>query len=110
MSYHTEMVRHYLACALWSTTNPDHTTDPDTWGECLDENYELDDISEEAWDLARQECRHFMDLTGVEAEGVWQPEQAGHDFAACLVGLDEGHGSQPVGGVVVAGDLAQAHH
>jgi hypothetical protein len=66
-----DMVRAYLECALWSSTDDDGTP--------LDTNYDIDDISEAAQDLAAKECKRFItdnlsDLADMKAE------QAGHDF------------------------------
>lgn len=62
-------VKGYIACALWSSTED---------GEPLDRNFDADDLSEEALEKMRADCRQFADETAAMIEG--QEGQAGHDF------------------------------
>jgi hypothetical protein len=68
-----EMTKHYLICALWSSTNPDNENE-----EFLDENYTIEDFAPEAIAKADNECTYFLSehhkLIGNRFE------QAGHDF------------------------------
>lgn len=64
-----EMVKHYLACALWSETDDN--------GDPLDGTYALSDFSEDALKVARQDCQHFLDIADT---GDLSAEDLGHDF------------------------------
>lgn len=52
-----EMVRDYLACALWSGLDQ---SDPETGGEPLDKNYGIIDFAPEAIAKAKADCRAFI--------------------------------------------------
>lgn len=70
-----EITKHYLICALWSSTNDA--------GEPLDDDYSIEDIAESAVESAESEINDFLAL--LEQEGIdWREkmsdEQFGHDF------------------------------
>lgn len=79
MTYLDEMVQAYIACALWSTSNPDSETNPDV-SEFLDGDYDESDFAPETLEQARADCAQFLTLSGIEPDGVWPADQAGHDF------------------------------
>lgn len=64
-----EMTRHYLVCALWSST--DEHDNP------LDANYDIDDIAPESIAQAEEDCLAFLNDNKVDITDL---EQAGHDF------------------------------
>jgi hypothetical protein len=63
-------VKHYLICALWSSTDNN---------EPLDTNYGLSDFAQKTIDKAKQDCQNFIDKAG-NLLNDWTEEQAGHDF------------------------------
>jgi len=65
----------YIATALWSST--DEST-PEG-GEPLDKNYTIDDLSFEALEQAREDCRRFLEMSG-DVVYTYDTDQAGHDF------------------------------
>ena len=65
--------RSYLETALWSTNDESD----DSGGEPLDQNYSIDDFSEEAIAQAMTECEDFQNQCG----DLWPDDkQAGHNF------------------------------
>lgn len=79
MNYTHEQIdiitRHYLVCALWSSTDEN--------GEPLDDGHDIDDIFEETKAQAREDISDFLrllDREGVEWRDDWTLEQFGHDF------------------------------
>lgn len=70
-----EITKHYLICALWSSTNDA--------GEPLDNDYSIEDIAESAVESAEKDISDFLQL--LDAENIlWEEsmseEQFGHDF------------------------------
>lgn len=61
----------YLKAALWSST--DDNSEP------LDKNYNLEDFSETALEIARKDCAAFQEANATDLEDI-DCEQAGHDF------------------------------
>jgi hypothetical protein len=74
-----EMTKHYLVCALWSSTDED--------GEPLDATYTVADMPEETIQKADRDCRRFIAENEQDIDGRY--EQAGHDFWLTR----NGHGS-----------------
>lgn len=64
----------YIEAALWSTNDESD----ESGGVPLDENYSVDDISEETLRKMQKDCDKFQELAGEMIED--QEEQAGHDF------------------------------
>lgn len=68
----------YLECALWSST--------DDAGNPLDDNYDVDDLSEGFLASSREECRDFFDanralMEQAQKEYHYLPSiSGGHDF------------------------------
>lgn len=79
-----EFLKGYLICALWSS-NDESTPDG---GNPLDQNYGIEDISEEAMAKMKADCEKFVRLNGsllTEENFVGRREgslmgYAGHDF------------------------------
>ena len=69
------MTRHYLICALWSTTD----NSDEQGGDPFDDNYDLEDIAEESIDQAEKDCQAFKQANAADLAD-WDDEQAGHDF------------------------------
>jgi hypothetical protein len=73
-----DMVTAYVECALWA--GYDWTKDESGESHApLDENYGPDDLSTEALDAIRTECRDFYRANAQDLASV-TAEQAGHDF------------------------------
>lgn len=70
-----KFINGYLTAALWSTT--DEST-PEG-GEPLDKHYTTDDFSFTALEIARKDCKAFIEANATDLEGI-DPEKAGHDF------------------------------
>lgn len=62
---------HYLACALWSSTDAD--------GDGLDAIHDADDIPDHVKANLRAECADFIAANAADLAGL-SAEQAGHDF------------------------------
>jgi hypothetical protein len=84
------VTEHYLACALWAST--------DEIGTPLDR---LDaELAPAAKEQARTDCQDFLaylDAEGIDATELWTEEQLGHDFFLTRNGhgtgfWDGGHG------------------
>lgn len=79
-----EFLKGYLVCALWSS-NDESTPDG---GNPLDQNYGIEDISEEAMAKMKADCEKFVKLNGhllTEENFIGRREgslmgYAGHDF------------------------------
>lgn len=74
----TEVVKHYLICALWSSNDESD----ESGGEPMDSNYDLDDIHPTAYATATEDCTSFLMMVS-EAKidtSWWTSEQMGHDF------------------------------
>lgn len=69
------VLRGYLACALWSST--------DDYGDPLNDNYDIDCLSSDALDRAEADVCAFMsqvwDDTDLDLSPI-EPEQIGHDL------------------------------
>lgn len=65
---------HYIACALWTSTDDDDVN--------MDENYDADDLAPSTLDKMREDVEAFVE--SVEEAGwdvsAWSDEQMGHDF------------------------------
>lgn len=76
-----EFTTAYLECALWSSSSYDENGEN---GIPLDEDYDIEDISEESLAAAVKDCEQFRELCieqlGEDAFADWSDEQAGHDF------------------------------
>lgn len=96
----TPIARHYLICALWSSTD----NSDESGGSPLDENYSLSDIAPETLKQAQDDCNAFVDeiVPILEAHGdsvAWDSEQFGHDFWLSRNGHGAGffdRGNEPV--------------
>lgn len=96
----TPFARHYLICALWSSTD----NSDETGGSPLDENYSLSDIAPETLKQAQEDCNAFSDeITAIlAAHGncvAWDSEQFGHDFWLSRNGHGAGffdRGNEPI--------------
>lgn len=69
MDYLYEMLQSYLETALWSTTDGDD--------DHLDDNYSILDISPEAVEVSRKDCKWFLNQNDV---GDYSAKSVGHDF------------------------------
>lgn len=67
--------RHYLAAALWSSTDESD----ESGGDPMDQNYTLDDLSSETLEWAKRDCDRFREKAGNRVEERGE-EQAAHDF------------------------------
>ena len=79
LNYLNKMFEGYVTCALWSST--DETTE--SGGYPLDDNYSIDDLSDEAKEKMRKDCREFKLNAMFGSENLLEgylPEQIGHDF------------------------------
>ena len=56
-----KVVDSYLETALWSSSDWDDMDDCDN-PTPFDENYDIGDFTQEAFDKAREDCREFLDL------------------------------------------------
>lgn len=74
-----EVVKHYLICAMWATND---NADPETGGDPIDDNYDLDDFAPEALKEATEDCQSFLKLVADQKVDTswWSDEQMGHDF------------------------------
>jgi hypothetical protein len=73
------VTEHYVACALWSSTD----WSDESGGEPLNENYAAGDLTDEARGIVRADVADL--LAQVMREGIrwapyWSPEQFGHDY------------------------------
>ncbi len=69
------LIRHYLVCALWSSTDEN--------GEPLNDGRDIDDIADKTKAQAQEDILDFLGLLerdGVDWRKFWTPEQLGHDF------------------------------
>lgn len=82
-----EFTRSYAACALWSSND---NSDPETGGEPMDRNYDIDDIEDETlWDMV-DDCANFRQQhAGLLEQSGLSDDRAGFCFwlSRC------GHGS-----------------
>jgi len=67
----TQVIRHYLIAALWSST--------DEHGEPLDAVFTVSDCSAALLGQAMEDCTDFVDAAGELLKGLTE-EQIGHDF------------------------------
>jgi hypothetical protein len=67
------LLKHYIVCALWSSTDD---------GVPLDDNYGPEDLAPETYAKMRDDCAAFLALAGdlIKANGCDECELAGHDF------------------------------
>lgn len=70
-----KFLKGYLAAALWTTT--DETNE--SGGEPLDKNYDTDDFSPTALEIAKKDCAAFQEANAADLADL-DCEQAGHDF------------------------------
>jgi hypothetical protein len=66
-------VRGYVDCALWSSSGFDSDESLEA------QNYGPDDLTAEAFDAIRRECRDFVLANIADLAGI-DPAQSGHDF------------------------------
>ena len=66
----------YIECAFWSSVDMDHD------GDCLDERYGIEDVSQDGLWEAIEACNGFRELCAEEGVSLddWSDEQAGHDL------------------------------
>jgi hypothetical protein len=79
--------RGYIEAALWSSMD---NSDPNTGGDPLDSNYDIEDISPEAMERIRKDCAEFQKINANLLEEYYQrmgsynehsaESRAGHDF------------------------------
>ena len=73
--YLATMVETYAKTLLWTGMD---------WDD-LDENYDLDDVADAAWESMREDCEAFLEsVSQMEGDKVFDridAEQMGHDFA-----------------------------
>ena len=69
-----QMLASYVEAALWSS----HDESDESGGNPLDQNYSVDDISDEALASMRKDVAAFATEHANDIDGEW--EQAGHDF------------------------------
>lgn len=74
--YLSAMVSGYVSCALWAGLN---YSSPDDEPTPMEDDYSADDITPEALETIREECRQFIVSEALDLEGI-DGEQAGHDF------------------------------
>jgi len=70
-----EFLYNYAVCALWSSND----NSDEYGGDPLDRNYDIQDLSPEAQDKMKADCRAFQNKAGDLLNGITE-EQAGHDF------------------------------
>jgi hypothetical protein len=75
------MVRDYIECALWSSTDESD----ESGGNPMNQNYDLDDISQETLDQAIQDCITFANdfhdcILSLHQQCKYDQGQAGHDL------------------------------
>ncbi len=71
-----DILKHYVAAALWSTTNMDNEEE-----EFLDANYSFDDVDKDTLDSMRDKIRKFIsENEGAIKESGMSDEQLGHDL------------------------------
>jgi hypothetical protein len=105
-----DMVRGYLECALWSTTD---NSDPDTGGDPMDEHYDTDDIDAATVRQAEEDCAAMLSLpeageylARINTRGQADPAEAyGHDFWLTRNGHGTGYWDRGLG---VLGDRIAA--
>jgi hypothetical protein len=68
---------HYLIAALWSSMD---NSDPETGGDPMDKNYDLDDIAPMCLREAIRDCRRFQKENAELLAQAGNDEQNGHDF------------------------------
>jgi hypothetical protein len=119
MDYVDEMVEAYIECLLWAGLDWDNTTEHGGTEDNpvpLDENYDTDDLTDEAWESIRADCADFYDhhacilnwVRSRQAEtvtGFYGPDQAGHDFYLTRNGHGAGFWDRGLG---VLGDILTA--
>jgi hypothetical protein len=80
MTYSLDAIfKGYATCALWSSA--DQTTE--SGGHPLDDNFSIDDISDEAKEKIMKDCQDFIDTVDMTNEFLLDGldlEQIGHDF------------------------------
>jgi hypothetical protein len=78
-----DVIDGFLECLLWSECDDD--------GNPIDDNYDLEDLSEEALEEAKKDCEGFLDLAKEVLEKAdLDDTQIGHDF--CLTRNRHGAG------------------
>lgn len=117
-TYIDEMVSAYVEAMLWAGL--DWTDTVDNGGteqnpRPLDENYDSDDLSDDAWAEIRRECAEFYEThacildwittRGPEGCRFYSAEQAGHDFYLTRNGHGTGFWDRGLG---VLGDILSA--
>jgi hypothetical protein len=75
------MVSAYAECALWSSINPlfDSADDECELSECLDGDYDVDDIDADSMAEFESDCRDFYQANADDLAAM-DAGQAGHDF------------------------------
>jgi hypothetical protein len=88
------MTSHYLVTALWSSTD---NSDPETGGEPLDANYDVDDFTAEAQHQAEEDCAAFIEQAKAILAKVEDIDftQVGHDFWLTRNGHGAGFWDRP---------------
>lgn len=93
-SYVASMVPQYIATALWAgldTSREEGGNFPP-----LDENYGPDDVSAEALETIKKECRDFVQANMADLDNM-DPGQAGHDFFLTRNGHGAGFWARDLG-------------
>jgi hypothetical protein len=86
-----EFVDAYLKAALWVSSEPD--------GRPMDENFTVEDFSNEAIDKAVKECDDFVMANKADLENVGNPSSHGHDFWLSRNGHGTGFSDRGYGAV-----------
>lgn len=93
------VLKHYLICALWSSTDDD--------GEPLDSVYSIDDISTQALQQMEKDVSDFIESNKeLLIESGQSDEQIGHDFWLTRNGHGAGFWDRGLG--AVGDDLSKA--
>lgn len=75
------IVQHYAVCALWSSHDMRHESDPDRYAENLDDGYDVADIAADTMTGMRDDVADFVaSNAGDILASELTPEQTGHDF------------------------------
>lgn len=70
-----KFLKGYLTAALWSTTDESD----ESGGVPLDKNYNIEDFSETALEIAKKDCAAFQETNAADLADI-DCEQAGTDF------------------------------
>lgn len=74
----SEVVKHYLICAMWSSNDESN----EAGGDPIDDNYGLADVHPDALKSATEDCQSFLKMVAEAKIDTtwWSDEQMGHDF------------------------------